>query len=244
MKFIQVRHATCIIELDDMRFLIDPILYKKGIFDPIKDGIDQKNPLIDLSFDESMLENVDTILLTHLHYDHFDPEILKYNKKNIPVICSIKYKEKLLKFSFSNVQFLRNKIDINGVEIILTKGKHGSGIIGLYMGKSFGFVIKTKNKNTIYITGDTIWCNFVKDVIEKYNPNYIIGFCGSATINKVHITFNQNDVKNILAAAPNAKLVLNHMDAWNHCILTKEKLRKAITHKNLYIPNDGETIDI
>ena len=230
--------------MDNLRFLIDPILYKKNTLKPIKGGINQNNPLIDIPVDESVLKNIDIILLTHLHYDHFDPGILKFYGINVPIICCTDYKKKLSKFSFSNISFVKDKIERNGMEIFLTKGKHGTGIVGMIMGKSYGFVIKTRDKNVVYITGDTIWCKPVEETIENYNPNYIIGFAGSATINKVHITLDENDIKSILEKAPNAKIIVNHMDAWNHCLLTKEKLKKSVENKNLNIPNDGETINI
>jgi L-ascorbate metabolism protein UlaG (beta-lactamase superfamily) len=244
MKFIQIRHGTCIVELDNLKILIDPILYKKNTLEPIKGGIDQRNPIIDISVNESILKNIDIILLTHLHYDHFDPEILQFYGKNVHIICCIDYKKKLLKMGFSNISFVKDKTEINGVEVILTKGKHGAGIVGISMGKSYGFIIKTKDKSVVYITGDTIWCKFVEKTLKNYNPNYIIGFAGSATIKKVHITLDANDIKNILEIAPNAKMIVNHMDAWNHCSLTKEKLKNSIENRNLYIPEDGETINI
>ena len=244
MKFTQIRHGTCIIELDNFMFLIDPILYRKGTFKPIKGGAERKNPLIDIIVDENTLRNVDAIILTHLHYDHFDPEIIKFYGKNITIICSMKYKKKLLNLGFSNINFVEDKIEINGMEILLTKGEHGSGIIRLIMGKSYGFIIKTKDKDVVYITGDTIWCKYVEEAIVNHRPNYIIGFAGSAKINNVHITLDENDIIKILEEAPNAKLIVNHMDAWNHCVLTKENLRKNVNDKNLIVPNDGETIDV
>jgi len=242
MKFVQIRHCTCIIELDNLRFIIDPILYKKNTLEPIEGGIDKYNPLIDISVNENVLRNIDIILLTHLHRDHFDPEIIKFYGINVPIICCIDYKEKLLKMGFSNINFVKDKIEINGMEIILTKGKHGSGIVGRAMGKSYGFVIKAKEQNVVYITGDTIWCKYIEKTIKRYNPNYIIGFAGSATVKKVHITLDENDIKNILEKAPNAKIIVNHMGAWNHCLLTKEKLKNTIKNINLCIPNDGEII--
>jgi len=243
IKFAQIRHGSCIIELDNIRFIIDPIFYKKHTLPPIEGGIKQNNPLIDISVDQNILKNIDFILLTHLHGDHFDPEILNYYGDNVPIICSGKYRNKLSKMGFKNINSLKYKIKIRNIEIILTKGKHGTGVIGKLMGKSYGFVLKT-TENVIYITGDTIWCKYVEKTIEKYKPKIIIGFAGSAEINKTKITLDENDINKIMEKIPDAKLIVNHMDTWNHCSLTREKLRNNVWNINLYIPNDGETIDI
>jgi L-ascorbate metabolism protein UlaG (beta-lactamase superfamily) len=244
MIFTQIRHASCIVQLGNLRFLIDPILYKKNTLTPIKGGLEQNNPLVDIVVGENLLKDIDFIILTHLHRDHFDPEIINFYGNDISIICCEEYKDKLSQLGFMNVKSVKDKIDINSIEIILTNGKHGTGIVGKMMGKSYGFILKTLENDIVYITGDTIWCKVVEKTIEKYKPKYIIGFSGLATIDNNHITLDENDIKNILEKAPYAKLILNHTDAWNHCFLTKEKLRNTIKNENVYIPNDGEILTV
>ncbi|MDR3276392.1 MAG: MBL fold metallo-hydrolase [Treponema sp.] len=244
MKFTQIRHATCIVELAGLKFLVDPILYKKNTLAPVKGGIDQNNPLVDISVNEAVLNNIDIIVLTHLHRDHFDPEIINFFGKDKPVVCCHDYKEKLSELGFSNLHLVKDKIEIQNIEIILTKGKHGSGVTGLSMGKSYGFILKPNNNEIVYLTGDTIWCKGIESSIEDYKPAYIIGFAGGAMIKNTHITLNENDIKKIIEKDPSVKIILNHMDAWNHCLLTRKKLKEIIQNNNVYIPDDGETIII
>jgi hypothetical protein len=139
---------------------------------------------------------------------------------------------------------IKDKIQIENIEIILTKGKHGTGAVGISMGKSYSFILKTKNEGTVYITGDTIWCKCVEKTIGNYKPGYIIGFSGAATIKNTHITLNESDIRQIMGKSDAAKIIVNHMDAWNHCLLTRDKLKEMIQSDNLYIPNDGETITV
>ena len=244
MQFTQIRHATCIIKLDNVKILIDPILYRKNTLTPVKGGIEQNNPLIDISVEDNVLKNIDVILLTHFHRDHFDPEILNFFGNSIPIICSNEYRSKLIENGFLNVHDVKDAINYESIEIILTKGKHGTGAVGISMGNTYGFVLKQNNGNITYLTGDTIWCKCVEETIEKYNPKYIIGFAGCATIENVHITLDKDDIEKILEKSNKSKLILNHMDAWNHCFLTKDNLRKLIQNENLFIPNDGDTIEI
>ena len=244
MKFTQIRHASCIIELENVRFIIDPILYKKNTLTPVEGGIEQNNPLTDITVHEGLLKKVDFIILTHLHRDHFDPEILNFYGKDVPIICCGKYRRKLSKIGLENIIPVNRKIKVKDIEIKLTKGKHGKGIVEKMMGKTYGFVLKTLKNEVVYITGDTIWCKYVEKTIKNHKPKYIIGFAGSAKIKDTIITLDESDIRKILEESNNAKIIVNHMDAWNHCSLTKEKLRNIIVNNNLYIPNDGEIITI
>jgi L-ascorbate metabolism protein UlaG (beta-lactamase superfamily) len=244
MKFTQVRHATCIIELDNVKFIVDPILYKKHELEPIDGGSDERNPLVDISSSEEVLANVDAILLTHLHQDHFDPSIFNLYGKDKPFIASVDYRKHISDSGFRNAFLIKDKIYFKGIEIVLTNGKHGLGIVGIFMGKSYGFVLKPRSGQTVYVTGDTVWCEDVEKTLETCEPKYIVAFAGSAKVKNTHITLDANDVKNIMAKSPNAKIIANHMDSWNHCVLHRDDLKALIESENLLIPADGETIEI
>ncbi|WP_174275432.1 hypothetical protein [Desulfosporosinus orientis] len=48
--------------------------------------------------------------------------------------------------------------------------------------------------------------------------------------------------------APFTKIIVVHMEAWNHCTLSRQELKKHIYSQNqsaqIYVPNDGEIIPI
>ena len=111
------------------------------------------------------------------------------------------------------------------------------------MGNSYGFVLKAQGEDTLYITGDTIWCKCVESVIDTHSPQYIIAFAGSAMINNQHITMDEKDISMLLNKAPNSKIIAIHMEAWNHCRLMRTDLENTFKSENLYIPRDGETIN-
>ena len=104
MKFTQIRHATCIIDFAGQSFAVDPILYGKHTLEPVKGGIDRKNPFVDLPVSKEHIRNVDAILLTHTHRDHFDPEIIHLYGSNIPIICSGEYHKHLMELGFTNIK--------------------------------------------------------------------------------------------------------------------------------------------
>ncbi len=244
MKFTAIRHATCIIEFANIKFLVDPILYQKETLDPTPGSMNKMNPLVDIPVTDEILKDIDAILLTHTHRDHFDPNIIYFFGKNVPIICSNEYEQALSELGFDNIMPIKDYVTFQNITITVTKGMHGTGAVGKSMGNTYGFVLQdqTHGEEPLYITGDTVWCQLVKNTIDCYAPKYIIAFAGSAMINNEPVTMDENDIRKLLDKAPTAKIIAIHMEAWNHCRLLRSDLRKAIANQNLYIPMDGETI--
>lgn len=58
---------------------------------------------------------------------------------------------------------------------------------------------------------------------------------------------NIEDVKNVLAAAPDSTVIASHLDTVSHLSVTRKDLKEFKTKNNidnLLIPNDGEILDI
>lgn len=65
-------------------------------------------------------------------------------------------------------------LTIKSIEIHRVPGQHGTGHISELMGTSSGYVLRTFNEPTLYITGDTIFYEEVKTTLNKYKPIEII----------------------------------------------------------------------
>ncbi|MTC61384.1 MBL fold metallo-hydrolase [Providencia rustigianii] len=73
MKITQIRNATQIIDYADKRFLIDPMLGEKESY-PGFDGTANTHiqmPMVDLPYDINSLLNINAIIVTHTHLDHW-----------------------------------------------------------------------------------------------------------------------------------------------------------------------------
>lgn len=77
-----------------------------------------------------------------------------------------------------------------------------------------GVVFQSENNKTLYITGDTIWCDEVKEVIDKFSPSVIvINACGATKIidgKNVKIIIDIDNVKSIASYAKNAMIIASH----------------------------------
>ena len=74
MKFQQIRSALSIVEFAGVRFMIDPMLAPKNTYPvfPYTCVTGEGNPTTDLPVSLESLFDVDAVIVTHLHLDHFD----------------------------------------------------------------------------------------------------------------------------------------------------------------------------
>lgn len=247
------RNATLKLTINNTNFLIDPMLGEKGsfgLFPWTKDG--RMNPLVNLPFTKeelnNELEDIDAVIVSHLHPDHWDEAAVNLLDKKTPLICPTGIASQIKSSGFSNVREIESTLSFEGIEIDLTAGQHGTGEIGSKMGEVNGFVLKYSN-NAIYIAGDTIWCKEVQNAINKYNPKHIVVAGGAATFsfgNPVTMTFD--DIKNVASFANESKIWITHLEAISPCKENRSNLRKLLKSSNLekqcILLEDGEKSDL
>ena len=246
MEITLVRHATLVVAFEGKTLLIDPMLGSAESMPPIENSPnDRRNPLVGLP--DLDLFSVEAVIVTHTHADHFDPAAAEILDKSLPVFCQPEDEETFHSSGFQDVRPVDKSISWGGIELSRTDGRHGTGEIGASMAPVSGFVLQAPGEPTLYIAGDTIWCPEVEQAVENYAPQVIIVNAGAAQfIFGDPITMTAEDVSQTLHHAPAATVVAGHLEAINHCLLTREDLRKHLTAENLIdrarIPEDGETL--
>ncbi|CAM3701905.1 MBL fold metallo-hydrolase [Elizabethkingia bruuniana] len=251
MKARLIRNATLWIEIKGIKVLVDPMLGQKGSLGPFPWTEDNRaNPLSDLPFDSEelskIIQNTDFVLLTHLHPDHWDEAAQKLLPKDMLIYCQPMDEELVRTSGFTRVIPVTNEITYKDVSIIRTGGKHGVGKIGELMGEVSGYILKTKNES-IYITGDTIWCEDVSNALNTHNPEYIIANGGGARFNiGEHVTMNGEDIKTMSAYTGSAYIAVVHLDAVSPAREDRKYLKKFFSlhevTQNIIVPDDGAVI--
>lgn len=90
-----IRSATVVVKFKNIKILVDPLLGDKDSEEPIKYSNNKKIPEIQLPIDKyQLIKDVDAVLLTHYHPDHFDLEAERILQKNILIFCQ-PYDEKI-----------------------------------------------------------------------------------------------------------------------------------------------------
>lgn len=108
-------------------------------------------------------------------------------------------------------------------------------------------VLQAEGEPTVYIAGDTIWTDDVRETLDRFSPDVVVLNTGEATwITGDRIIMGAEDVLRVHEAAPEARIVAVHMEALNHCVVTREQVRElarehGISHL-VRVPEDGERI--
>lgn len=246
-----VRNATLLIEYGGKKILVDPMLSPKGAIESWA-GV-ERNPTIELKMPvEDILKDVDLVIVTHTHEDHFDRVARKTIDKSVELMIQPADKDFFEKEGFGSATVIDDSKIWNGVTIHRLDGEHGSGEVLEMMGKTSGFVLMAKNQPTIYIVGDAIWTADIKKNIKKFKPDYIVVNSGGALIKgfeNTPIIMNEAQTMTLIGESGKAKVIAVHMDALDHCRTTRSSLRKKadelkISKDKLIIPQDAEVITL
>ena len=248
-----IRHATMVVKINNVKFLIDPMLSPKDELDPVQNcGNQIRFPIVELPITIEKLNNIineaDAIVVTHIHRDHWDITAQKLISKNKPIFCQPVDLEKIKEQGFENVIAVDPEINWEGISISRTKGKHGTGEIGAKMGEVSGFAF-IHEEESIYVAGDTIWCEDVERALNEFNPKTTILNAGGAKfLTGDPITMTPHDIQKVHQKCPGTSIIAVHMDTVNHCFIKRSDLSKALSEMNMdstvLIPKDGELINI
>ena len=250
MKIQLIRNATIVVEYAGKKFLIDPMLAEKGTYPPFPNSPrqDQNNPLVSLPISiDNIIQNIDAVIATHLHLDHWDDAAKKVLPKEIKMFAQNEEDAtEIRNAGFQNLEVLQEDTVFEGVQLIKTKGEHGRGEILKRTGLVCGIVFKHSAEKISYITGDTVWYEAVQEVIYKHTPEIIVANAGdNQFFEGGSLVMGKDDVYEVYKAAPNSKIIAVHMEAVNHWTLSREQLKRFINEKgitsNVLVPDDGES---
>lgn len=248
MEVQLLRHATLLITINKKKLLVDPMLGRMGVMPPIQDSPNlQRNPLVELGIPLDFVQNIDGVLLTHTHRDHLDETAIEQLPKDKPILCQVEDKDKLERLGFSKVYSIVDEFCWQGITIHRIGGQHGTGEIAQKMAPVSGYVLQIEGEPSLYIAGDTIYCEEVASALLRYQPNIIIVNAGGARfITGDPITMAEQDVVSVCRQAQKAKVIAVHMEAINHCLVSRNELYAYLEQEGLAdqvsIPMDGEKI--
>ncbi|GAB7094480.1 MBL fold metallo-hydrolase [Halolamina litorea] len=233
-----VRNATLLATVDGTTFLVDPMLSPQGANPPIQNTPnDRNNPLVALP--EVDLD-YDAVVVTHRHPDHWDEAASEELADDVPLLCQPEEADAFVEEGFTDVRPVEDETTFEGITIHRTPGRHGHDELAEQMGPVSGFVFE--NGATLYVAGDTVWYEPVAETLAEFDPVMAVLNGGEARFEEGEpITMGVDDVRAVREAT-DATVAVVHMEAINHCLLSREELRAGT--EDVLVPEDGERVSL
>jgi L-ascorbate metabolism protein UlaG (beta-lactamase superfamily) len=255
MKIHQIRNATILVEFNDVRLLVDPMLARKDAF-PTMTFLKAKarNPTVDLPEGAmDLFETATHCLITHCqrgHFDHFDTAAKRWlRKRQLPVFCTPRDAPFLKKRGLNVVPLVRDDIHpqpfFEGT-LQTVPCRHGRGVIGPFMEHGAGYLIKQPNNPSLFLTGDTVLTEEVKQITKAHAPDVVVAPAGDARFDiGGRVILGTEDMIALAQLTPGV-VVANHLEAINHCLVRRDDVRSAARQAGLghrvLAPEDGEVL--
>jgi len=245
-----VRHATLLVEYAGRRFLVDPMLSAPGALDPAaQSGDARRNPLVPLTIPLAEILDYEELLLTHTHRDHLDAAALERLPRDRPVLCQPSDLAKLQAAGFQTLVPVAETVQRGEIAFSRTPGEHGRGEMIEKMGASSGFALAHAAEPPLLLAGDTVNGPALQAALKAHRPGAIVLNAGAAQfVRGGPVTMDVADVIAVARACSLAQVVVVHLEAWNHCPLTRAELRARLDEQGLlgrvHVPEDGESVQL
>jgi len=248
MQIQQIRNSTLKITFAGKIILTDPMLLPKHGIESFAGK--EKNPVVELPFPaDEVIQDIDMILVSHLHQDHFDDAAKKMLPKDIPLFCRPGHENAIKESGFSLVIPIEDSMTWENIEITRTQGHHAGNrkwedILGLVS----GFIFKAKGEPLVYWAGDTLLYEEIETLIKTVKPDIILTHsCGAVIDDSGSIVMDAKMTVDVCRLAPEAIVIATHMEALDHATVTRKDLRAmadkaGINKGRLLIPEDGEIL--
>jgi L-ascorbate metabolism protein UlaG (beta-lactamase superfamily) len=238
MRLTLVRNATLLLELEGRRLLVDPALDDAGARPPVENTEPLlRNPLVPLPVPaERLVERLDAVLVTHLHRDHLDSASERLLPRNVPVFCQAVDAERLRELGL-DARPIKDELDWEGVRVARAGGRHSlDPSVEPALGPVSSFVL-----GDLYIGSDSVWCEEMAEGLRRWRPPVAVVNAGAARfVGSGPISMTAADVAEVAARVPVTVAV--HLEAMNHCPMTRAELRAAVP--TALVPEDGELLEL
>ena len=251
MRLRLIRNATLAVKVAGRYLLVDPMLDPAGARPPVEDTPNpRRNPLVELPEPaEVVAAGVDAVLVTHLHRDHLDDTAVALLPTGVALFCQPEDAGALRERGFADPRPVDPEREWNGVHLTRTAGRHGTGAIGEAMAPVSGFVLAAAGEPTLYVAGDTIWCDEVRTAIDRHRPDVVVVNASGARFSEGDpIVMTTDDVVAVARHATDARIVAVHLEAINHCLETRADLHQRLHEEGLAgrvtVPEDGAEVPL
>ena len=247
IQVIHIGGPTVIIEIDGLRIITDPTLDPPSIFPTGPGGSIEK-------LSGPAMKDIGHIALVLLSHDQHSDNLDNAGRKLISEVeetFSTKAAAERLQGSVIGLEPWETRWITtpsgDDLAITATPARHGPTNIENLAGDVIGFVLTMDGQTPfeIYLTGDTVFYEGVKEVASRFHPKYVFIFAGAARPGTpFNLTMGSNDAIDTAFTFPDAVIIPVHYEGWSHLSEPIETLQQSFgalgIHDRLKILKAGE----
>jgi L-ascorbate metabolism protein UlaG (beta-lactamase superfamily) len=222
---------TALIEWSGLRFLTDPTFDPAGSAYPTNEYTLRKT--IGPAIEASAIGPIDAVLLSHDH--HFD-NLDRAGRATLASARTVLTTEAGAARLGGNASGLATwgQREIRSSEgtmlrVTATPARHGPA--GGDRGPVIGFALTRDDApGTVYVSGDTVWYDGVREVSERFDVRIALLFCGRARVSVAgenDLTMSADDAVRAAHAMARATIVPLHYEGWEHFMQSRADLERA-----------------
>ena len=169
--------ATVLIRYAGFTVLTDPNFLHRGEYVRLGYGLRSKR-LTDPAIEFEALPQYDLVLLPHLHEDHFDRRVERLLARNATIVTTPHAAGALSEKGFRKSIGLTTWQDLlvsrNGLKLRITSmpGRHGPAVVSRLLPSVMGSMLEFMQAHRVllrlYITGDTLVIDELKEIRRRY----------------------------------------------------------------------------
>jgi L-ascorbate metabolism protein UlaG (beta-lactamase superfamily) len=171
--------ATTLLRLGPFTLLTDPNFLHRGQRAHLGYGLRSKR-LTEPALQPTQLPELDAVLLSHMHGDHWDRIATRSMPKDVPVVTTTEAARCLAERGFTGTSDLRPwqthefRRGDDVLRVTAVPGVHGPGFLAKLLPEVMGSVLELVRGGQVtwrgYISGDTLFRPFLGEVLQRCGP--------------------------------------------------------------------------
>ena len=242
-----IGNATVLLQYAGFTILTDPNFTRAGERVPIGYGLTARR-LTDPAMRMEELPQLDLVLLSHLHGDHFDPGVERRLERSTPIVTNPQAAAALERKGFRGAlavgtwEHVDRRGDGGRLRITATPGRHAPGPIDALLPDVMGSVVEfwTAGQQSlhpavrIYITGDTIMYAGLREVGVRF-PELDIALVhlGGTQVLGLTVTMDAEQGAELLRTITPRLTIPIHVDDYDRFTTTVPAFQEAVAKAGL-----------
>jgi len=223
IRLTHIGTATLLLEIGSIRLLTDPVFDPAGgryFFGYGTSSTKLTEPAIRIQG----LGKIDAVLLSHDHHednlDRAGRALLPLAKKVITTYAGAK-RLKGNSVGLKTWQSTTLESDDTKVTIIAAPAHHGTLGSHIVVGETTGFILEWPGQKhgALYISGDTVWFNGLREIGQRFKVGTAILHIGAARfpiMGPLRFTLNAREAAKIFHTLKPHTLIPIHYEGWKH----------------------------